>query len=202
MSSISEGTIVTDLKIGIILGSTRPGRNGAAIAQWVKDQVDLDTRAEFEVIDLADANLPIYDEAIPAAMGQYQAEHTRAFAETIAKYDGFIFLTPEYNHSISGALKNALDFVYAEWNNKAAAIVSWGSVGGARAAEHLRLILAELQVATVRAQLTFTFANDFADFSTFAPNPGAVSAVEPMLDQLIAWTAAMKTVRENAAVAA
>jgi NAD(P)H-dependent FMN reductase len=193
---------VTDLKIGIILGSTRPGRNGAQVAQWVKDQVDLDTRAEFEVVDLADFNLPNYDEAIPASMGQYQNEHTQAFAAAIAKFDGFIILTPEYNHSISGALKNAFDFVYGEWNNKAAAIVSWGSVGGARAAEHVRLILAELQVATVRAQLMFTFANDFADFTTFSPNAGAAAAVEPMLDQLVSWSAALKSVRENAEVAA
>jgi NAD(P)H-dependent FMN reductase len=89
----------------------------------------------------------------PPSLGQYTKPHTLAWAEKIASFDGYVFVTPEYNHSTSGALKNAIDFLYREWNNKAAGFVSYGSVGGTRAVEHLRLVMAELQIATVRAQV-------------------------------------------------
>src|SRR5258708_19275227 len=96
------------------------------------------------------------DEPLPPTMGQYAGEHTKAWAKKIAAYDGFIFVTPEYNHSTSGVLKNAIDYLYAEWNNKAAAFVSYGSLGGAPAIEHLRAILSQLQVPPVRHHLTFS----------------------------------------------
>ena len=120
--------------IGIILGSTRPNRAGAAVAQWVYNLALSRSDAKYELVDVADLDLPLLDEAIPASLGQYQNAHTRAWAAQLADFDGFIFVTPEYNHSITGALKNAIDFVYGEWNNKAAGIVSYGSAGGARAA--------------------------------------------------------------------
>src|SRR5690554_44070 len=106
------------IKIGVILGSTRPGRNGAAVARWFHGLATQRKDAEFELIDLADYNLPLLDEPVPPSMGQYSQDHTKRWAETVARFDGFVFVTPEYNHSTCGALKNALDFVYAEWNNK------------------------------------------------------------------------------------
>src|SRR6185503_3412075 len=109
------------------------------------------------------------DEPVPPSMGQYSQPHTHAWAQKIESFDGFVFVTPEYNHSTSGALKNAIDFLYAEWNNKAAGFVSYGSVGGARAAEHLRLVMGELQVADVRAQVALSLYTDFKDFSQFMP---------------------------------
>jgi NAD(P)H-dependent FMN reductase len=111
---------VSELKIAIILGSTRPGRNGKAVADWVLAKASGRTGADYELIDLADYPLPHMDEAIPPSVGQYAGEHTKAWAATIGVYDGFIFVTPEYNHSTSGVLKNAIDYLYAEWNNKAA----------------------------------------------------------------------------------
>jgi NAD(P)H-dependent FMN reductase len=127
-------------RIAIIIGSTRPGRKAEAIAQWVLDIARKRGDAEYELVDIAEYNLPHLDEAMPPSMGQYSKAHTKAWAEKIASFDGFVFVTPEYNHSTSGALKNAIDFLYREWNNKAAGFVSYGSAGGVRAVEHLRLV--------------------------------------------------------------
>src|SRR6266702_5908347 len=157
------------LKIAIILGSTRPGRNGEAAAKWVHEIAQKRTDAEFELVDIKDFNLPLLDEPVPPSMGQYSKPHTKAWAAKIGSFDAYVFVTPEYNHGISGALKNAIDFLYAEWNNKAAGFVSYGSVGGTRAVEHLRLVMAELQVADVRAQVALSLFTDFENFSVFKP---------------------------------
>jgi NAD(P)H-dependent FMN reductase len=186
-----------DLHIAIILGSTRPGRNGKAVADWVVDKASGRTAAHYELVDLADHPLPHIDEPIPPSVGQYVGEHTKAWAEKIGSYDGFVFVTPEYNHSTSGVLKNAIDYLYAEWNNKAAAFVSYGSLGGARAIEHLRGIASELQIAHVRQQLSFSMFTDFENFSTFAPGPQHSEAVVVLFDQLESWSEAMRTVRER-----
>src|SRR5437588_5747258 len=141
------------IKIAIILGSTRPGRNGEAVAKWVYEIAKKRTDAGFDLVDIKDFNLPLLDEPVPPILGQYSKPHTKTWAAKVASFDGFVFVTPEYNHGISGALKNAIDFLYAEWNNKAAGFVGYGSAGGVRAVEHLRLVMAEVQVATVRSQV-------------------------------------------------
>src|SRR3982751_3765289 len=115
---------MSQVRIGIIIGSTRPGRVGDKVATWVLEHAQKRDDAVYELVDLADFSLPHLDEAVPASRGQYANEHTRAWADKIASFDGFVFVTPEYNHSTSGALKNAIDFIYGEWNNKAAALVS------------------------------------------------------------------------------
>jgi NAD(P)H-dependent FMN reductase len=186
---------VPDLKIAIILGSTRPGRNGKAVADWVSEKAASRTTAEYELIDLVDYPLPHLDEAMPPSMGQYAGEHTKAWAEKIGSYDGFIFVTPEYNHSTSGVLKNAIDYLYAEWNNKAAAFVSYGSLGGARAIEHLRAICSELKIAHVRQQLSFSMWTDFENFSVFRPGPQHDDSAGILFDEVESWARAMKTVR-------
>lgn len=183
-------------RIAIILGSTRPGRNGRAVAEWVEAAASLRDDAVFELIDLKDHPLPLLDEAVPAAAGKYANDHTKAWAAVVDRFDGYIFVTPEYNHSTSGVLKNAIDYVYGEWNNKAAAFVSYGTAGGVRAVEHLRLIAAELQLATVRQQVTFSLVSDFKDYHLFTPGGGHTARAEVMFDQLIAWTTAMRGVRE------
>ena len=187
------------LKVGIILGSTRPNRNGEAVAKWVEQQVKDRNDASYELVDLKDFNLPLLDEPIPPSQGKYTQPHTKKWAAKVASLDAFIFVTPEYNHATSGALKNALDFLYAEWNNKAAGFVSYGSAGGARAVENLRLIMAELQIADVRAQVMFSLFTDFKNFSEFAPDARHEPELNTMLQQLVAWGEAMKTVREQAA---
>jgi NAD(P)H-dependent FMN reductase len=184
-------------KIAIILGSTRPGRNGEAVATWVYDIAKQRDDAEYELVDIAEYNLPHLDEAVPPAMGQYTQPHTKAWAEKIGSFDGYVFVTPEYNHSTSGALKNAIDFLYAEWNNKAAGFVSYGSAGGTRAVEHLRLVMGELQVADVRAQVALSLFTDFVNFSEFKPAAHQAEAVGTVLDQVVAWSTALASLRSG-----
>ncbi|MCU1638413.1 MAG: NADPH-dependent reductase [Microbacteriaceae bacterium] len=185
------------IKIAIILGSTRPGRNGEAVAKWVLEHAASRTGVSYELVDLLDFDLPHLDEAAPAAMGQYANAHTKAWAKKIQGYDGFVFVTPEYNHSTSGALKNAIDYLYAEWNNKAAAFVSYGSAGGTRAVEHLRLIMGELQIADVRAQVALSLATDFRNYSTFAPSEHHEKGLESVFEQLESWSEALQSVRAD-----
>jgi NAD(P)H-dependent FMN reductase len=184
------------IRIGIVLGSTRPGRNGEGVAKWVYERAQTRSDAQFDLIDLKDYDLPLLDEPIPPSMGRYSQPHTKRWAETIAQYDGFVFVTPEYNHSTSAVLKNAIDYLFAEWNNKAAGFVGYGSAGGARAVEHLRQIMAEVQVATVRNQVMLSLYTDFEHFSVFNPHNRHEASIMGMLDQLIPWAAALKTLRQ------
>jgi NAD(P)H-dependent FMN reductase len=190
------------VKIGIILGSTRPGRNGEAVAKWVYEIAKQRRDAEFELVDIQEYNLPLLDEPVPPSMGKYSKPHTKKWAAKIASFDGFVFVTPEYNHGTSGALKNAIDFLFAEWNNKAAGFVSYGSAMGVRAVEHLRLIMAELMIADVRAQVMLSLATDFENHTVFKPAGDKEKHVTFMLNQVIEWSEAMKGVRTHHVAAA
>jgi NAD(P)H-dependent FMN reductase len=183
-------------RIGIILGSTRPGRRGEVVAKWVHEVASKRTDAEFELIDLVDYPLPHLDEPLPAAMGQYQNQHTKDWAATISAFDGFIFVTPEYNHSTSGVLKNAIDYLFAEWNNKAMGVVSYGLVGGARAAEHLRLIGGELQMADVRTNVALSLFTDFQNFTDLTPGGHQGPALDSLIGEVIAWSEALAPLRK------
>jgi NAD(P)H-dependent FMN reductase len=184
------------LRIGIILGSTRPGRRGDQIASWVLDTAFARGDADYELIDLAHRRLGNLDEGGNPNLQEYEHPHTREWSALIDGYDGFVFLVPEYNHSFPGALKNALDYLYREWNDKAAGIVSYGGhAAGVRAAEALRLVLAELQVATVRAQPAVPLIPAFAT-GAFVPTQGLDASVRAMLDQVLAWSDALRGVRQ------
>jgi NAD(P)H-dependent FMN reductase len=189
-------------RIGIILGSTRPNRNGEQVAKWVYDIASRRSDAEYELVDLRDYPLPHLDEPLPPSMGQYQNDHTKAWADKIASFDGFVIVTPEYNHSTSGVLKNAIDYLYAEWNNKAVGFVSYGGVGGARAAEHLRLVAGELQMADVRQQVALSLLTEFENFSVFKPGDYNRAALDTLLDQVVAWSNALAPLRQPAATVA
>jgi NAD(P)H-dependent FMN reductase len=182
-------------KIGIILGSTRPGRRGEQVARWVTAVAARRDDATFDLIDLIDYPLPHLDEPLPPSMGQYQNPHTQRWAATIDQYDGFIIVTPEYNHSTSGVLKNAIDYLYAEWNNKAVGFVSYGAVGGTRAAEHLRLISGELQMADVRTQVALSMFTDFVNFAELAPSDYQAQALDRLINEVIAWSNALAPLR-------
>jgi NAD(P)H-dependent FMN reductase len=181
--------------IAIIVGSTRPGRYSRAVAEWVSEHATQRTDAKFEIVDLADHVLPLLDEPVPASGGQYAGEHTRRWSAVIDRFDGFVFVTPEYNHSTSAVLKNAIDYLYAEWNDKAAGFVSYGVAGGVRAVEHLRLIAAEVQLATVRAQVALSLYTDYEGFTVLAPQPQRVTELGDLLDQVVRWSNALATVR-------
>jgi NAD(P)H-dependent FMN reductase len=183
------------VKIAIIVGSTRPGRKADTVARWVLDIAARRGDASFEIVDIADLDLPLLDEALPPSMGRYAQPHTRAWAEKIAGFDGFVFVTPEYNHSTSGALKNAIDYLFREWNDKAAGFVGYGSTGGTRAVEHLRGIMGEIKVADVRAQVALSLFNDFENFTEFKPQPAQEAAVGAMLNDLIPWSRALQAMR-------
>ncbi|MBZ2208346.1 NADPH-dependent FMN reductase [Massilia soli] len=185
------------IRIGVIVGSTRPGRKALDVANWVMEIASLRSDAAYELVDIQDFNLPLLDEPVPPSMGQYSKPHTIAWAAKIAAYDGFVFVTPEYNHGTSGALKNAIDFLFAEWNNKAAGFVGYGSAGGARAVESLRLVMGELKIADVRTQVMLSLFSDFENYATFKPGQHHEKSVTTMLDELVSWSGALKTVRER-----
>jgi NAD(P)H-dependent FMN reductase len=186
-------------KIAIVTGSVRSGRQSLNIANWAKSIADTRTDAEFEVVDIADFTLPVWDEALPPRMAPSEKDITKTWASKIDGYDGYIFIVSEYNHSITGALKNALDHLSVELEDKAAGFISYGSVGGARAVEHLRGILSEMGVAHVRNQVTMGLASDFENYSVFTPTAYSTSTVLPVVDQVISWSKAMESVRENQA---
>lgn len=175
------------LKIGIILGSTREGRVSPQVGEWVKSIADKRADADYEIVDIADFKLPFLGEGDSPGIG--------AWNEKLASLDGFVFIVQEYNHSITGALKNALDLAREAWNNKAAGIVSYGSTGGARAAEHLRGIMGELMIADVRVHPTLSLFTDFENGSVFKPQDLHLTNVNAMLDQVLAWSGALKTLR-------
>jgi len=155
------------------------------------------TDAQYELVDIADFDLPLLDEPVPPSQGKYSKPHTLAWAAKVAGFDGFVFVTPEYNHSTSAALKNALDFLYAEWNDKAAGFVGYGSEGGTRAVEHLRQIVAELRMASVRPQVMLSLRDDFVDYTAFKPRAHHEKALAALLDDVVAWSGAMATLRKR-----
>lgn len=185
-------------KIGIITGSTRPARKSLQVAEWVKGIAEKRGDADYEIVDLAEFNLPMYAEPVSAAASQdYQTPEAIPWSKKIAELDGYVFICPEYNRGVTSALKNAIDYLYIEWNNKAAGIVSYGSAGGVRAAEALRIIMAELQVATVRAHPSMSIFTDFEKTGTFKPAPFHEKSVNIMLDQVNAWTNALQPLRSK-----
>jgi NAD(P)H-dependent FMN reductase len=190
-------------RIAIIIGSTRPSRNGEQVARWVHDIAAQRGDASFVLVDLRDYPLPHLDEPLPPSLGQYRNDHTKEWAAIIGSFDGYVIVTPEYNHGTSGVLKNAIDYLYAEWHNKAVGFVSYGgAAGGARAAEQLRLIAGELQMADVRQQVALPLATEFENYTVFKPGHYNLPALTTLLDQVVAWATALAPLRQPAAATA
>lgn len=183
------------IQVAIIIGSTRPNRKAEAVARWVYETLKGRKDAVFEIVDIKDFNLPLLDEPLPPSMSQYSQTHTKLWSSKIASFDAYIFVTPEYNHGTSGALKNAIDFLYKEWNNKSAGFVSYGSTGGTRAVEQLRLVMGEIQIADVRAQVTLSLFQDFENYSEFKPGANQAQYVHTMTDQVLSWGEALRSLR-------
>jgi NAD(P)H-dependent FMN reductase len=193
------------MRIAIIVGSTRPGRKGTTVARWVNDQAqqrdDVPGKVDFDLVELEDFDLPLLEEpTVPAAADRdYEVPETRAWSEAIDRYDGFVFVTPEYNHGVPAAMKNAVDVLGPEWANKAVGFVSYGSDGGVRAVEQWRTVLANLQVSDVRAQVSLLVFEDWKD-GDFTPLDRREGEVQAMLDQLVEMTEAVRTLRMGSGV--
>jgi len=190
------------LRIAIVTGSTHKGRLNDAVARWVYDVARTRRDAGFELVDIAEYHPPLLDEAIAPTVRQYAHEQKKKWAQKIASFDAYVFVTPEYSHGVSAALKNAIDDLFREWNNKAAGIVSYGNTGDVRAAEQLRLILAGVMVAAVRTQVTLSLFTDFDNFTRLKPDSDRTQALHATLDQVIAWGKALLSVRWEAFVKA
>ncbi|MEY8570582.1 NADPH-dependent FMN reductase [Brevibacterium linens] len=186
------------LNIAIIPGTSRPQALNPQIVNWVEQQLASNGDVRAEVVDFGSFDLPLLDEVIPAGAKMYANDHTKAWGAKLEEFDAFIFVTPEYNHSISGSLKNALDFVATEFNHKVAGIVNYGADKGVRAAEHLRHILANYKLAVVRDQASFSIFTDVAD-GTFAPTEVSTAPFASMVGDIVAWGEALKSVREAGA---
>ncbi|MEV0335268.1 NAD(P)H-dependent oxidoreductase [Nocardia sp. NPDC050717] len=183
------------LRIGIILGSTRPHRNGPQVARWVLDSASRRGDAEFELIDLHDHPLPHLDEPVAPMHGPSRHAHTRAWAARIAPFDGYVIVTPEYNGGMPGVLKNAIDHVFAEWADKAIGFVSYGAGGGGRAVTQLRTVCGTLGMADVSRAVEISVLTDFENYTAFTPREHHAAALTMLLDQLIAWSGALAPLR-------
>lgn len=182
------------INIGIIIGSTRPARKGEQVAEWVRAAGSARTDAAFETVDLRDHPLPHLDEALPAMSGRYENEHTLAWRDRIAAFDGFVIVTPEYNGGTSAVLKNALDFLFAEWTDKPVGLVSYGVNGGGRAADYLRLTCGIMGMAVVGPQVGLPLSTAFGG-DGFAPGERSGMMLGLLLDKVVAWSAALAAVR-------
>lgn len=197
-SPILSPTAQDPLRVGLVVGSTRPGRAAGAVRDWVLDRLAPHEALAVSVVDLADHDLPVLDEPLPARAGRYAHEHTRRLAAAVGPLDGFLFLVPEYNHSLPGGLKNALDYLAAEWRDKTAGIVTYGAdAGGARAGEHLRAILGELAVATVQQQVGLSWV-DHAPNGVLTPTDRHAAQLDALVAQLLAWGGALRGLRRSA----
>ncbi|MBT2732528.1 NAD(P)H-dependent oxidoreductase [Carnobacterium sp. ISL-102] len=185
------------MKIGIISGSVREGRNSAAVTEWIHEFAvnRNDEGVEYEMVALADYDLPLLGAKLPENRQATASAAIQAWSEKMASFDGYVFITPEYNHAVGGALKNALDFLKAEVANKTASFVGYGSLGGARAHENMRVILGELSVASVRTTTNFSLITDFENMSIFKPNDYNKVNAQGMFDDLLLWTKALNTIR-------
>lgn len=187
------------LRVGIIIGSTRPTRVGDQVGKWVYEQAKNSGKAEFELVDIKDYDLPLLNEKKTAAEGpqNYEHEYTKRWSKKIQSFDCFIFVTPEYNHGVPASLKNALDYLYEEWNDKVCGFVGYGSASGFRVVESLRLICAELQMATVRNQVALNLSTDFENYTKFRPVSSHEKKLFKLIGDVVNWGQAMKSMREG-----
>jgi NAD(P)H-dependent FMN reductase len=189
--------------ISVIVGSVRQGRFAEKPARWIFDHLKRREGVDARLLDLKDYPMPFFDEQIPPAMpgrSAYGDEVVKRWTQAIAASDGFIMVTPEYNHGPSAALKNAIDWVYPEWNRKAVTFLGYGSVGGARAIEQLREVAVEMQLAPTRAAVHVPAAALFAHFQgqDITPHLTELDTVaEQTIDDLLWWTKALKTARAS-----
>lgn len=191
---------MTELRIAVLVGSTRPARRGPAVAEWVRTAAHRHPAlagAVIDLVDIADAGLPLLDEPVAAIFGEYRRPHTARWAATVGSYDAFLVVTPVHNASFPASLKNAIDYLYAEWNGAVVGLIGYGAHGGTRAIDHLRTVFAEVKAVTVPTEVSLTVFTDF-DFTDVdptdptavgrcAPHPDKQDALDAMLGDVAAW---------------
>ncbi|MFE1886462.1 NADPH-dependent FMN reductase [Streptomyces diastatochromogenes] len=184
-------------RIGVIIGSTRPGRNGEQVARWVRDVAaeHVGDAADFELVDLKDHALPLLDEAVPARMAPGRHPHTRRWAERIGACDAYIVVTPEYNTAPPAALTNAIDYLYEEWGGKPVGYVGYGVFGAVMAVQKLRAQAGPLRMADIGPQVALSLREDFVDFADFKPQEPHGAEVRGLVDELLAWARALAPLR-------
>ncbi|MGW3208155.1 NADPH-dependent FMN reductase [Streptomyces sp. NPDC001135] len=184
-------------RVGIIIGSTRPGRNGDRVAAWVRHLAagHAGDTADFELVDLNDHALPLLDEAVPARMARGGRPHTRRWAERIGSYDAFVVVTPEYNTAPPAALTNAIDYLYEEWGGKPVGYVGYGVFGAVMAIQKLRAQAGVLRMADIGPQVALTLREDFENFTEFRPRELHVSEVHGLVEELLSWAQALAPLR-------
>lgn len=183
--------------IGIIIGSTRPGRFGTQPAEWLQTLSAEHAEHMFELVDVADFNLPLLDEPKPAMMMQYEQDHTKKWSAKIASLDGFVFVTPEYNHTVASSLTNAIDYLYHEWGTKPVAFVAYGAEGGgARAVEHLRAIVGHLGMYDLQANLLIhNYYFHLNDNGEWQPDEQQTEKAHKILKDVGFWAEKFKPIR-------
>ncbi|MFJ2938222.1 NADPH-dependent FMN reductase [Streptomyces sp. NPDC087219] len=185
------------IKIGIIIGSTRPGRNGHDVGTWVRDlaAAHAGSTARFDLVDLSEHALPLLDEAVPAAQAPGRQPHTVRWAERVASYDAFIVVTPEYNTAPPASLTNAIDYLCQEWAGKPVAYVGYGIFGAVTAVQHLRAQAGVLRMADIGPQVALTLREDFSGLTDFQPRGLHTVQLHALVDELLAWAQALRPLR-------
>src|SRR6201981_3374686 len=189
--------------ISVIVGSTRQGRFSEKPAQWIFQQLKNRGGVDARLLDLRDFPMPFFDQPAPPAMPgrpPYKDEVVQRWTAAIAQSDGFVFVTPEYNFGPSAVLKNAIDWVYPEWNRKAAGFVSYGAAMGARSVQQLRETMIELQLAPIRSSVLIPVATLWAHYQGGDVDSGLgqlEASAKALIDDLLWWTAALKTARSS-----
>ena len=186
------------IAISVVVGSIRQGRFSEKPAHWIHHRLQQRKGVEARLLDLREFSLPFFDHPLPPAMPgrpAYEHESVRRWTTEIARADGFVFVTPEYNFGPSAVLKNAIDWVYPEWNRKAAAFVSYGSAMGARGVQQLRETMIEIQIAPVRSSVHIPVATLWAHYQGDDVDKGLAELekqAQTMIDDLLWWTTALK----------
>jgi len=181
----------------IIVGSTRPGRAGAPIAQWFAARAKDHGGFDVTVVDLAELGLPLLDEPNHPRLGQYTQQHTKDWSAIVDAADAFVFVTPEYNYGYPASVKNAIDYLHREWQHKPVGFVSYGGVAaGTRAVQQLKQVVTTLRMLPVTDSVNIPFHSQFLDSDgTFRPNAVLEQAADAMLDELVRTEAALRPLR-------
>lgn len=186
-------------KLEIIVGSTRPGRVGLPVGQWVETAAKEHAGfAEVELVDLAEVNLPFFDEPKHPRFGDYTHQHTKDWSAKIAEADAFVFVLPEYNYGYNAPLKNAIDFLHHEWHYKAVGLASYGGVAaGTRAAQQLKQVLSALRTTVVPDAISIPFVQQFLQDGQLVPNDVLATSATTMFDELVRVSEHLRPLRAD-----